>query len=214
MNEKKYYPNIEFNRAKRNKYFVLLSLFIVCMGLFVGTMIYLKSYVFAVFCGVIVILMFTLIPTMMKSHPVKPDVPELVVNGKDITAQGKELKAADIERVVVTVNVAPISKLDSENKEYLKELAKQFPEEPVFGNLDIELKPGLKAKKGETIFLTIDNCMDALVSLVGAGVKHYAIGYSLKKHYESAQFSITKNEIKKQPSLSEISQKERMKQLI
>lgn len=212
--QKKYYPNVEYNRSKRNKFFVLMALLIVCMGLVVGAMVYTEQIMFAIFFIVIIVLMFSLIPSVLRNHPVKADVPELIVDNKDIIAQGKTLRAADIERVLVNVNVAPISKIDSENKEYLKDLAKAFPEEPVFGNVDIELKPGLKAKKGETIFLTIDDCMDALVSLVSAGVKHYVIGYSLKKHYEKAQFSITKNEMKKQPALSDLSAKERLKQLL
>ena len=214
MDEKKYYSDVAYNRSKRNKFYITLMLLVVCMGLAVGTMVAIQQYIFAIFFLVIIVLMFTLIPSVHKNYPLKESEPALLVKGKDIFCQGKELKAADIERVIVNVPVAPISKLDSENKEYLKETASAYPEEEVFGTLDIELKAGLKAKKGEVLYLSINDCLGALTSLVSAGVKHYVIGFSMKKYYESAQFTITKNETKKQAGLSEVSQKDRLKQLL
>lgn len=212
--QKKYYPNIEYNRSKRRNFYVTLMLLVVCMGLAIGTMVAIKQFIFAVFFLVILVLMFTLIPSVHKNYPVKADKPHLEIDNKDIICQDKQLKAADIERVIVNVPLGKVSKLDSENKEFLKEMASKLPEEPVFGTLDIELKAGIKAKKGEVLYLSLDDCMDALTALVSAGVKHYVIGFSMKKFYEPAQFTITKSETKKQEKLSDVSTKDRLKQLL
>ena len=107
----------------------------------------------------------------------------------------------------------PVSKVKSENEAFVKEFASTFPEEPCFGTLDIYLKPGPKVKKGETIYLTVDDVLSATVDLVNAGVKHYNIFFSLKKIYAQAGFSLTKNE-KKTAKLSDVSEKERRKQIL
>ena len=50
--QKKYYPNVEYNRSKRNKFFVLISLLVLCMGLVVGAMVYSGQIMFAIFFAV------------------------------------------------------------------------------------------------------------------------------------------------------------------
>lgn len=214
MEEKNYYPNVEYNRSRRNKFYVTLALLVLCMGLAIGAMIAISQIFFALFFLVIIILMFTLIPSVIREYPVKTGVPALTVKNKVIYCQTKELVAADIEKVVVNVPVAPVSKLDSENKEYLKQFSAKYPDEKVFGTLDIFLKANTKNKKGETLYLSIEDCLGALTTLVAIGVKHYEIGFSLKKFFEPAKFSITKNETQKQNKLNDLSQKDRLKQLI
>ena len=82
--QKKYYPNIEYNRSKRRNFYVTLMLLVVCMGLAIGTMVAIKQFIFAVFFLVILVLMFTLIPSVHKNYPVKADKPHLEVDNKDI----------------------------------------------------------------------------------------------------------------------------------
>ena len=214
MQEKKYYPDVAYNRSRRNKFYMTLALLVVCMGLSVGAMIAIKQYLFGILFGVIIIFMFTLIPAVHKNYPIKQGVPQLVINNKEIIACGKTLKHSDIEKVIVNVPITPISKIESENKAHLAEWAAEMPDGDVFGNIDILLKQGPNIKKGETLYVTVDNCLGALTDLVSAGVKHYRIGFSMKKYYEEAKFSITKNEIKKQANLSDVSAKDRLKQLI
>ena len=213
MNEQNFYPNLEYNRANRKKFFSLMILLVACLGLVVGLMVSIQQYMFAIFFAIIILMALILIPSAIKSHPVKAGVPLITVNNKDITAQGKTYKPQDIDFVHVTVILNPVSKLNSENKEYVKKMASKLPEEMMLGNVDIRLKKGLAKRGEEVIYTTVEDCIGALTALVGAGVKHYKIVFNLKKINETAQFSITKAETKKQ-SLSDVSQKDRMKQLL
>lgn len=211
--EKKFYPNIPYNRSRRTKFWVLMTLLSLSMMVVIGMFIAINQIPFAIAFLVFLILPLTLIPSTIKSYPVKENKPVLTVSGREIVAQDKNLLPLDIDRVEVTVLLPAVSKLRSENEAFIKEQASRFPEEECFGNVDIVLKPGPKVKKGEVLFLTVDDCLGALTALVGAGVKHYSIAFSLKKLREEAKFSITKEETKKQ-SLSDISAKDRMKQLL
>lgn len=211
--EQNFYPNIEYNKSRRVKYFSLLILLTLCLGMVIGSMVATKQWMIAAFMGMILVMMLIMIPSVIKNHPVKKNVPELTVYGKDVTAQGKQLRVQDIEKVVVNITVPTISKKTDENQQYLKEVASTYPEEPYLGTFDIYLKPGPNVKKGEAIYMTIDDCLTAASVLIEAGVKHYAIGFSMKKWYEPATFSLKKQEVH-QTKLTDLSEKERLKQII
>lgn len=211
--EKRYYPNLPYNRSKKTKFFVLIVLLVVTMGLFIGAMA-IKSQWWGISFAVIILLFIGLLaPSVIKGYPTKPDVPEISIIGHEVITRNKSMRTNDIDKIVVTVLLAPVSKVPSENKAYVEELSKQFPEEPFFGTLDIYLKAGPKVKKGETIYLTIEDVLSATVDLVNAGVKHYSIYYSLKKIYEPAKYTLTKTE-KKTAKLSDVSDKERRRQIM
>jgi hypothetical protein len=211
--EQKFYPDLQFNRANRSKFFTLLVLLVACMGLVVGLMVSLEQYMFALTFGMILLITLFLIPSAIKAHPVKPGVPMITVRGRDVEVQGKSYRAQDIEHVYVTVLLNPVSKLDSENKEYVKKMAQKHPEEMMTGNVDIRLKKGIVQKNKEVTYTTVEDCLGACAAIIGAGVKHYTIIFNLKKINEKAAFSLTKAEVKK-PTLSEVSEKDRRKQLI
>lgn len=211
--EQSFYPDIEYNKSRRLKYFSLLILLTLCLGMVIGSMVATKQWMIAAFMGMILVMMLIMIPSVIKNHPVKKNVPELTVYGKDVTAQGKQLRVQDIEKIVVNVTVPTISKKTDENQKYLKEVASTYPEEPYLGTFDVYLKPGPGVKKGEAIYMTIDDCITAASVLIEAGVKHYAIGFSMKKWYEPASFSLKKQEVR-QTKLADLSEKERLKQII
>ena len=183
------------------------------MGLVAGLMVQLGQYPFAIVFGVIAILALLLIPSAVKSHPIKADVPLITVDNKEIIVQDKKVNPHDIETVLVTVLLAPISKIASENKEYVKQMASILPEDMMTGNVDIHLKNGVAKKSEQVIYTTVEDSIGALTALVGAGVKHYKIIFNLKKINEVAKFSITKAQVKK-VSLTDVSEKDRRKQLI
>ena len=137
----------------------------------------------------------------------------ITVRGREVEIQGQTYRTQDIEHVAVTVLLSPVSKLDSENKEYVKNMAKKHPEEMMTGNVDIRLKKGVAQKNKSVAYTTVEDCLGACAAIVGAGVKHYTIVFNLKKINEKAEFSLTKAEVKK-PTLSEVSEKDRRKQLI
>lgn len=212
-NELKFYPNLQFNRANRKKFFTLLILLVACMGLVIGLMVSIKQYMFAITFAMILLIVLFLIPSAIKAHPVKAGVPLITVRGREIEVQGTTYHAQDIEHLAVTVLLNPVSKLDSENREYVKQMASKHPEEIMTGNVDISIKKSL-AKKGQTtIYTTVEDCLGACSAILGAGVKHYTVVFNLKKINERAQFNIAKTEVKK-PTLADVSEKDRRKQLI
>ncbi len=212
VNEQKFYPDIEYNKATRKKFFTMMILLMASIGLVVGLMVSLNQIVFAVTFGVVFLITLFLIPSALKSNPIKNE-PVLTVKNKEITVQGKTYRSQDIDSVNVTVMLFPVSKITEENKTYAQELAKKYPSEPMLGNVDIRLKRGLAQKGQDVIYTTCADCLGACTALVGAGVKHYKIIFNLKKINVPAEFSITKAETKKQ-GLREVSEKERIKQLI
>ena len=212
-NELKFYPNLQFNRANRKKFLTLLILLVACMGLVIGLMVSIKQYMFAITFAMILLIVLFLIPSAIKAHPVKEGVALITVRGREIEVQGTTYHAQDIEHLAVTVLLNPVSKLDSENREYVKQMASKHPEEIMTGNVDISIKKSL-AKKGQTtIYTTVEDCLGACSAILGAGVKHYTVVFNLKKINERAQFNIAKTEVKK-PTLADVSEKDRRKQLI
>lgn len=209
---KKYFANVEYNKAKRRKYFALYMLLLLSLGILIGTFVALKQWWIVVLGGVIIMVFAAFIPQMLRSYPVKNDAPSLIVDGKTVYIDGQAFRAADIENAKVIIELAPISKIDSENKKFVSEAAAKMPEEECFGSIEISFRPGV-GKKGEVRVVTIEDCLGALVAMVDAGIKHYAIIFNMKKIYESARFSITKNDIK-QAKLTDISAKERRKQIL
>lgn len=210
---KSYYPNIAYNRSRKVRFFTLFMLLVVVMGLFVGAMAVKSQWWSIGLIAVLLLFMGMMLPSVIKGYPTKQNVPEITIYGHDVNARGKQLRSNDIEKVVATVLLNPVSKDKKENEAFVKDLASSFPEEPCFGTLDIYLKPGPKVKKGETIYMTVENVLSATVDLVNAGVKHYNIFFSLKKIYEPAAFTLTKNE-KKTAKLTDVSEKERRKQIL
>ena len=214
IQEKKFYPNIAYNKTQRTKFFTMTILLVLCMGMVVGLMVAIDQIMFAILFGSLLIMVFTLIPSALKNNPIKPDVAQIVVKGKEVTVHGKTRPTKDIEKVVVTITLSPVSKIASENKEFLLETAKTYPEEPFLGTVDVYYKKSLHLKKSEEVaYTTVDDCIGALNAMVSAGVKHYKILFSLKKFTEPATFSLKKEESEK-PRLTDVSQKDRLKQLM
>lgn len=211
--QKKYYANLEYNKSKRVKFFALFGALIVTMGLVIGSFIALGQYWVSIISALVLIFIGMLIPQTLRNYPVKTDEPLLVVSGREITVGKDVFRAQDIENVRVSVELAPVSKLDSENKEFLKNYASKMPEDECFGTLELTFKPAAKVSKGEVRVVTVEDCLGALVAMVDAGVKHYSITFSLKKFFETAKFSVTKTEIKQQ-KLSDVSKKDRLKQIM
>jgi len=207
-----FYADVEYNKSRRVRYIVLLVLLFLVMGLMIGTFVASKQWMFVIVLGAVLLIMASLIPTVLKNYPVKSDA-VLTLVGREVFVQGKTLRTTDIEKVIVNVEVGAVSKNKDENKEFLKQVASTFPEEKLLGTVDLVLKSGPKVKKGETIYMTLSDSIGAVVALVNAGVKHYAIGFSLKKFYEPAAFSITKTE-KQKAKLTDVSAKERRRQII
>ena len=112
MNEQHFYPNFDYNRQNRRKFFTLIILLIACMGVVVGLMVTIQQYLFAAVFGFIIIMTLFLIPSAIKSHPVKSDVPVLSVQNKTFSVSGKTYNVSDIDMISVTVLLNPVSKIN------------------------------------------------------------------------------------------------------
>ncbi len=212
--EKSFYPDVSYNKSKRIKFFSLFALLLICMGIPAAAFITLGEWWIAMIILVVVLVVACFIPQTLRNYPVKSGVPQLEVSGREVKACGKTFHVQDIESARVIIELAPVSKIDSENKAFIKKFASKMPEDECFGTIELTFKPYTAGvKKGESIFCVVEDCLGALTALVDIGLKHYAIGFSMRKLYEAAQFSITKTEIKQQ-KLTDVSQKDRLKQIL
>lgn len=212
--EKNFYPDVEFNKSKRIKFFSLYALLFLTMGVTIGAFISIGQWWVAIFSLAIIVFIGCFIPQTIKSYPVKKGVPQITVVNRDVKIGGQTFHVQDIDNARVLIELAPISKVPSENKAFVKEFASKMPESACFGTVELSFKPGVNGvKKGEVRYAYVDDCLGALTAMVDAGLKHYSIGFSMKKIYEQAKFSITKTEIKQQ-KLTDVPQKDRLKQII
>lgn len=82
------------------------------------------------------------------------------------------------------------------------------------GNVDFAVKAiGKKGETTKTLFTTVADSYEALVALYQAGVKHYSIVYSLKKISKTSRYNLGEAVTEDGVKLSELSKKDRMKQL-
>ena len=84
-------------------------LLVVCMGLFIGAMAARSEWMGIVLVAVLLLFMGMLLPSVIRGYPTKPGVPEITISGHDVTARNKEIRANDIEKVVATVLLNPVS---------------------------------------------------------------------------------------------------------
>ena len=212
----KFFPDIERNRKERAKTIVLaavLMIMMVGMGLtfFIGGAKTDSTLTFVMAAITIVILVFavSMIPSAFKQNPVK-DEPIIEITPREAKINGETYKISDVIEVRLTITVQPVGNKE-ENEKFMKSLADKEPEKGVTANVDVAVRD--KGGKSKTLYTTVKNSYEALVAFFNAGVKRYAIFYSMKKITKKSAFDLgnTKNEdgIK----LSQISKKERRKQL-
>ncbi len=209
--EKKYYPNLEYNKSKRRTGLIMsILLFILMAGptsVFVAT----KQYEFAWFFGIFLIFPIFLIPSIIKNYPIKNE-PSVIIKDKEIYIDKVNAKYKDVTLINVTIEL-PSSKLDSENNALLEKVKSEKPENVYFGNLDIVWKDA-KGKK-RVLYSHIENVIDALETLLSLGLKHYKITYSIKKKSVTCEYDIRKQfALEKEKTLQSTSVKNRRKQLL
>jgi len=212
MESKKFYPDIALNKSKKLKYLSLLLLFLFFVG---GTAIVIalgknsKSYVMAGSLGIIIIFIIALIPSVIKQYPTK-QVALIEISPKEVKVQNETVKISDISKVRMTISLNSVGKKD-ENMKFIKETAAKKPEEGLTGDLDFVIRQ--KNGKDKVLYSTISNCPEALTTLYKLGLKHYEILYSLGKLSELSTFRLEETLTEDGKKLSDISKKDRVKQL-
>ncbi|MBR1867867.1 MAG: CvpA family protein [Clostridia bacterium] len=212
----KFYPDIAYNKKERRKTVVLATLLIVLMG-GMGVTFFMTSQGLSIIMGamLLVFLVFAvaMIPGAFKQYPVK-NQPIIELNGKEATINGTKIKLSDIYEIRLTYTVGTVG-TKAENEKFLEEIAKKEPERDITANLDFVLKnvPVGKKEKDKTLYTTIANGYEALIAFYMSGCKHYKIIYSMKKLVKVSTYDLGNTVVADGTKLSNISKKDRLKQL-
>lgn len=212
-----FYPDVEFNRQERKKTIILCGvlLFFLCgMGIsIIAAGLKDPDNLGGLIPGILMVALFVMIIAMMpsafKQYPIKR-VPLITVKPKEITINGETFKQSDVKEVRLTITLAPVGNKE-ENEKHLNSILDKEPMAGVTANLDFAV-PGPKGKV-KTVYTTIENGYEALVTLYQAGYKHYSIVYSMKKLAKKATYDLGQTKTEDGKTLSSLSKKERLKQL-
>ncbi|MBQ7373258.1 MAG: hypothetical protein IJW64_01680 [Clostridia bacterium] len=212
-----FYPDLAFNKKERKKTLVLSIILCIFLG-GMGVTVFIPGlqnadnpmgWISGALMLFLLIFCISIIPGAFKQYPVK-DEPIVTVTSKEITIMGVTYKHADVKNVRLTITVGAVGN-KAENEKFLDSLVDKEPPANVTANLDFVVPD----KKGKltTVYTTVRDGYEALVALYKAGFKHYSIVYSLKKLARKSTYSIGNTKTSDGKPLSELSKKERKKQL-
>lgn len=201
----KFYPNVEYNQKKRNKYFVMFTILTVLMLMMDAWFITEEFYV-GLIMNAFIVLFIVLTPKTLKENPVKR-IPVLEITDEDVTVMDKTIRRSEISAVKGIVYLGSIGN-PVENREFLEKCAAGKPLEEMLGSIEVVYR---KDGKAVSEFAVIENVTEALMIFVKEGKVEYRLGYSLGKEYRVSTYNLkeTANEQKETPS-----QKSKMKQII
>lgn len=212
----KFYPDIAYNRKERNKTVVLSMLLVLVMGGMGVTILlgYKEGGTFSLISGILtlvcLIFAISMIPSAFKQYPVKNE-PLIEINPREITINGVNYKISDVTEVRLTITVEPVGKKE-DNQKLLDTIAAQEPPKNTTANLDFAVKD-IKEGKVKTVYTTIADGYEALLAVYSAGIKHYSIVYSMKKLVANSTYDLNNSVVADGVKLSELSKKQRLKQL-
>ncbi len=217
----KIYPDTAFNKKERRKSLTYGALLVVLMGgmgatIFIqginnpetGTMGYLMGAIMLVF----VVIFLSMIPSSFKQYPVDGK-PLIEIYPKEIVINGERKKLSDVLEMRLTITLDSVGNKE-ENEKFVNSLLDKEPESHITGNIDFAVKHiGKKGETSKTLYTTVADSYEALVALYQAGIKHYSIVYSLKKITKASRYNLGETLTEDGTKLSDLSKKDRMKQL-
>ena len=210
---KEFYPNLEYNRAKRRSYFALLMLGLFFLGGTAATFFVMKQAMIGLIIGILAIVALSTVPSALTNYPVKNNALIKVEKNK-ITLYGKEeYKVSDVLAVSVLIDVPQIRGTKEHKMEYLKKIASTKPTQPVVGTCDLLVKDS-KGKE-VTKYNIIADSIGGLEALLSCGVKKYRLVYYMKKLSMPARYglNIENNEVEKN-DLASLDEKDKLMQLL
>ena len=161
---------------------------------------------------IFVIIFLSMIPSSFKQYPVDGK-PIIEILPKEVKINGESKKYSDILEVRLTITLDSVGN-KQENEKFVDSLLSKEPEKHMTGNLDFAVKAiGKKGETTKTLFTTVADSYEGLLALYRAGIKHYSIVYSLKKISKVATYNLGETVTEDGTKLSELSKKDRMKQL-
>ena len=209
---KEFYPDYEYNREKRKKYFTLLILACVLMGGVGVTFIILDNLMIGLISlGVLVIGLVTL-PSALSNYPLKKQ-PLIEVGDGKVKLYGKEeYSVKDVLIASVMIDVPNVKGTKEEKVKFLNEIASTKPSEPVTGACDVLVKDA----KGKEItkYNIVADSIGALQALLEAGVKQYRVIYAMKNLSVKAKYRVRPLSAKEQAEFSEMTENDKLMQLI
>ena len=122
----KFYPNIEYNRKRRNKYFVMFAVMVTLILLMDAWFVTEKFYVGLVM-NLFIIFFIALIPKTLRENPVA-NAPILEIGKDKVLVSGKTIAKSAIKDVKAIVYLGSIGNA-LENRKLLDSAATQRPEE-------------------------------------------------------------------------------------
>ena len=214
-NTVKIYPDIEFNKKERRKTLVLGLILIFMLG-GMGAVTILQGGQTALMMGIVMIVFvvfgIAMIPSGFKQYPIRNE-PIIEVGAKEAVINGKTFKISDISEVRLTITLAPVG-TKAENEKFLNEIMSAEPERNITANLDFTMRIPVDNKgKDKNIYTTVANAYEGLLAFYKAGCKHYRIIYSMKKLTRVSTYDLGDTVTESGKKLSQISKKDRVKQL-
>ena len=212
-----FYPDLAYNKKERTKTLVLSVILILFLG-GMGVTVFIPGlqntdnpmgWISGALMIFLLIFCISVIPGAFKQYPIKNE-PVVTLTAKDITIMGTTYKNSDVKKVRLTITVGAVGN-KAENEKFLDSIASKEPPAHVTANLDFVV-PGKKGKL-TTVYTTVCDGYESLVTLYQAGFKHYSIVYALKKLARESTYSLGNAKTSDGKSLSELSNKERRKQL-
>ena len=96
--EKNFYPDVEYNKSKRIKFFSLYALLFLTMGVTIGAFISIGQWWIAIFSLAVIIFIGCFIPQTIKSYPVKKGVPQITIANREVKIGGQTFHIQDVAR--------------------------------------------------------------------------------------------------------------------
>ena len=202
----KFYPNVEYNTKKRNKYFVMFAILTTLILLMDAWFITEKYYV-GLIMNAFIVLFIALTPKTLKENPIKR-IPILEISDTQIEVSGKVIPRADVRWVKAIVYLGSIGNA-LENREFIERCATEKPPMEMLGSFEVAY-----TKDGKTVseFAIIENVTEALLLFVKEGKVEYRLGYSLGKDYRVSTYNL--KDCFAEEKSSQVSAKSKMKQII
>ena len=209
---KEFYPDLQYNKSKRNKYITLLLLSVFFVGGMSAVMIFvLKNLMIGLIMLAVLLLVLLTIPSAFTNYPTK-NKPLIEVGETKVRLYSKEeYHVSDVLEASVFIDVPSVKGTKEAKFEYLKKIAAKKPEQPVTGACDVLVKT--QKGKEETKYNIVSDCLGALQALLDAGVKRYRIIYAMGKLTVKAIYRVARTGEQEEGSL-EMTENEKMMQLI
>lgn len=181
---RKFYPNVQYNSRRRVRYFAMFAILAVLI-LSMDAWFITSKFWFGLILNVILVFFIVLTPYALRENPTDGKKPVLEVGSDYITVKGKRIARADILKVNAIVYLGSVGNL-VENREFLEKAAAEEPPLNMTGSLEFVIK----GEKTTSQFAVIEDAVEALALFVREGGAECSLGYSLGKEFRRSTYDL------------------------